>query len=260
MSVLDRILEKTRETIVRDRGQCSATDWLSTPSATQPCRGFVNSLSSAKPIGLIAEIKRASPSAGLIRDDFDPPRLAQQYRDGGAACLSVLTDEPFFQGSLDYIPAVRDAVTLPVLRKDFLIDPYQIDQARGIGADCVLLIAECLPGSRLDELHDQATRLGMDVLIELYEPANLDRVLQTGCPLIGVNNRNLRTFETDLSHTLNIAKEIPKDRILVGESGIHTHDDVQRLIAGGARAILVGESLMRQSDVAIATRALLGVG
>ena len=260
MSVLDRILEKTRDTITRDRHRRSAADWLSTDAAAIPCRGFVASLAAATPIGLIAEIKRASPSAGLIRDDFDPSGLAKQYRDGGATCLSVLTDEPFFQGSLDFIADVRATVDLPVLRKDFLIDPYQIDQARGIGADCVLLIAECLPGSSLAERYDQATRLGMDVLIELYDQENLDRVLQTGCPLVGVNNRNLRTFQTDLSHTVTIGAQIPDDRILVGESGIHTHDDVQRLMAGGARAILVGESLMRESDVASATRRLLHGG
>jgi indole-3-glycerol phosphate synthase len=201
-------------------------------------------------------VKRASPSAGLIRDDFAPVAIAEAYARGGAACISVLTDEPFFQGSLDYLRAIRKAVELPLLRKDFIVDRYQLLQARHAGADCVLLIAECLTAGELSQLHDQATELGMQTLIELYEPQNLDAVLSTGTKLVGINNRDLRTFETDLQHTLDLCANIPSDRLVVGESGIRTHADLVRLQAGGVKAVLVGESLMRQDDITAALRSL----
>jgi indole-3-glycerol phosphate synthase len=207
---------------------------------------------------LIAEVKRASPSAGLIREDFDPATIARCYQRGGAACISVLTDEPFFQGSLQYLRQVRQAVDLPLLRKDFIIDRYQLLQARAAGADCVLLIAECLDADRLRQLTEQTFELGMQTLIELFEPEHLDAVLATGTRLVGINNRNLRTFETSLDHTLQLRPQIPQDRLVVGESGIRNHDDLIRLGAGGVKAVLVGESLMRQADITAATRNLLG--
>ena len=184
--------------------------------------------------------------------------LARAYQDGGAACISVLTDEPFFQGSLDYLRQVRAVVDLPILRKDFIVDRYQLLQARAAGADCVLLIAECLSPDDLKRLHDQSVELGMATLIELFDPENLDAVLATGTRLVGINNRDLRTFKTTLQHTLDLCPQIPSDRLVVGESGIRTHEDVLLLNKGGVKAILVGESLMRQPDVTAATKELLG--
>lgn len=225
-----------------------------------PCRDFHAALAFGDEVRLIAEVKRASPSAGLIREDFDPVSIAAAYAEGGAACISVLTDEPFFQGSLDFLRAVRQAVDLPILRKDFIVDEYQLLQARVNGADAVLLIAECLTPTQLIQLDERARGLGMQTLIELYEPDNLAAVLATKTRLVGVNNRDLRSFHTDLNHTLRVATNIPPDRLIVGESGIASYDDVQRLHAGGVKGILVGESLMRQADIAAATRRLLGNG
>ena len=222
-----------------------------------PCRDFHAALATGEEVRLIAEVKRASPSAGLIRENFDPAAIASAYALGGAACISVLTDEPFFQGSLDYLRAVRQAVDLPILRKDFIIDEYQLLQARASGADAVLLIGECLTPDQLIELDARASSLGMQTLIELFEPDNLAAVLATKTRLVGVNNRDLRSFRTDLSHTLRVAEGIPADRLIVGESGIASYDDVLRLKAGGVKGILVGESLMRQDDITAATRRLL---
>ncbi len=258
MTILDKILRKTRETIAADRSVTSASELEASLKDLPPCRDFHAALAAGDSVQLIAEVKRASPSAGLIREDFDPVHIARAYVDGGAACISVLTDEPFFQGSLDYLRNVRQAVDLPLLRKDFIVDRYQLLQARAAGADCVLLIAECLSSDELCRLHEQATELGLQTLIELFEPKNLDAVLTTGTRMVGVNNRDLRTFETSLQHTLDLRPLIPKDRLLVGESGIRDHDDVVRLGRGGVKAILVGESLMRQDDIVEATRRLLG--
>ncbi len=258
MTILDDILVKTRATIQRDRGLVSPEQLAATVAAMPPCRDFHAALAAGEEVRLIAEVKRASPSAGLIREDFDPATIAAAYAEGGAACISVLTDEPFFQGSLDYLRAVRQAVDLPILRKDFIVDEYQLLQARASGADAVLLIAECLTPEQLIQLDERASALGLQTLIELYEPENLDAVLATKTRLVGVNNRDLRSFHTDLNHTLRIAKKIPADRLIVGESGIASHDDVQRLQAGGVKGILVGESLMRQPDITAATRRLLG--
>jgi indole-3-glycerol phosphate synthase len=210
------------------------------------------------PVRLIAEVKKASPSKGVIRADFDPVAIARTYERHGASCISVLTDEQYFQGSLAYLRQVRAAVALPVLRKDFIIDPYQVVEARAAGADAVLLIAECLDDALLKLLHDAIVALGMTPLVELYEPANLPRVLQIGARLIGVNNRDLRTFQVDIEHTLRLRRQIPADRVVVGESGIRTHADVERLAAAGVQAMLVGESLLVQADVAAAVNALLG--
>lgn len=258
MTILDNILVETRQTIERDRAAIGDAELEGSLRDLPPCRDFHAALAAGSSVQLIAEVKRASPSAGLIREDFDPVAIARCYQQGGAACISVLTDEPFFQGSLEYLRQVRQAVDLPLLRKDFIVDRYQLLQARAAGADCVLLIAECLGADELRALTQQAIELGMQTLIELYEPENLDAVLASGTRLVGINNRNLRTFETSLDHTLRLRPKIPQDRLVVGESGIRNHDDLIRLGNGGVKAVLVGESLMRQDDITKATRSLLG--
>jgi indole-3-glycerol phosphate synthase len=221
-------------------------------------RGFFEALKAASKPGLIAEVKKASPSAGLIRADFDPVTIARQYEVAGATCLSVLTDEHFFQGHLDFLQAIRQIVRIPVMRKEFIIDRYQIAEARVAGADCVLLIAECLDDAQLNDLYNYARSLGMDVLIELYDLENVERVLATGTKLLGINNRDLRTFVTSLEHTFRVKQLVPEDILLVSESGIASHADIQRLRAEGIGAVLVGESLMRQPDIGIAVRSLMG--
>jgi indole-3-glycerol phosphate synthase len=223
-----------------------------------PVRGFAAAIAARRPMALIAEVKRASPSAGVIRGDIDPAVIAAAYEHSGAACISVLTDKEFFGGSLDDLVKIRQAVSIPVLRKDFLIDRYQVLEARGAGADCVLLIAECLDHCRLRELYFFASELGMDALVEIYEAENLDRVLELEPALVGINNRNLRTFVTDLEHTLRLAPRAAARAILVSESGIRTADDVSRLQAAGVRAILVGETLMRAADPGATIAELLG--
>ncbi|MEM8913435.1 MAG: indole-3-glycerol phosphate synthase TrpC [Planctomycetota bacterium] len=258
MTILDEILVKTRQTIAEDRQREPIDALRRQIDGMPPCRDFVGALSATNDVRLIAEVKRASPSAGLIRSDFDPPAIARAYAAGGAACISVLTDEPFFRGSLDDLRLVRAAVDLPILRKDFIVDEYQILQARAAGADAVLLIAECLSPIELIQLERQTRELGMQTLIELFEPTNLPAVLATSTKLVGINNRDLRTFQTDLNHTLTLAKQIPNDRLIVGESGIRTIDDVIKLGAGGVKGILVGESLMRQSEITAAVRMLIG--
>ena len=228
----------------------------------QPCRACPTSSKRSSPA---SETK--SPARGSVRrntgtvvryDDFDPVAIAQAYEAAGAHCLSCLTDETYFQGRLEFLTAVRNSVSIPVLRKDFILDRYQVLEARVAGADCILLIAECLDDCRMRELYFYAAELGMQSLIEIYEPENLDRVLALQPELLGINNRDLRRFETDLDHTLRLAEQVPTDCLLISESGIRTRADVLRLKQGGVRGILVGESLMREADIGAAVRKLLG--
>jgi indole-3-glycerol phosphate synthase len=257
-SILETILATKREEVAAARSRRPESALHRALASAPPVRDFLQPLAAEGPIRLIAEVKKASPSRGVIRADFHPVEIATAYEKNGASCLSVLTDTTYFQGSLEYLEQIRAAVGLPVLRKDFLLEPYQLLEARAAGADAVLLIAECLDDRQLESLHHQACELGMTPLVELYEPENLDRVLRLGARLIGVNNRNLRTFQVNLEHTLRMRERIPAERILVGESGIHTRQDVLRLQAAGVHAILVGEHLVAQSDIAAAVRNLLG--
>jgi len=257
-TILEKIVAAKRVEIAQAK-QVRPEQLLREQLAAAPApRPFFQALAASGPIRLIAEVKKASPSAGLIRADFDPVVIAQTYETHGASCISVLTDEQFFQGSLRYLQNVRKAVNLPVLRKDFIIDSYQLVEARTAGADAVLLIAECLDDCSLRKLHNEAIELGMAPLVELYDPANLSRVLEAGATLIGVNNRNLHTFEVDLQHTLRLRAEVPDDCVLVGESGIKTRADAQLLERAGVDAMLVGESLMREPDLGQAVDRLLG--
>jgi indole-3-glycerol phosphate synthase len=260
---LARICADTRLEVSRRREAQPLDSLRHKAMAASPPRGFGRALmdvTAAGRFGLIAEIKKASPSGGLIRPDFDPPALARAYREGGATCLSVLTDGLYFLGSTEHLKAARAAVDLPVLRKDFILDPWQVYESRAMGADCILLILAALTDSQAVELEQLARALGMDVLAEVHNQPELERALGLQTKLIGINNRNLKTLQTDLNTTLELAPMIPPDRFLIGESGLRTQADLQRLAGIGVHCFLVGESLMRQPDVTAATRELLGPG
>jgi indole-3-glycerol phosphate synthase len=259
--ILARITHYKRDEIAAAVAKRPLTETEADAHAAPPVRPFAKALQARiadRRYALIGEVKKASPSKGLIRPDFDPQALAAAYEKGGAACLSVLTDTPSFQGAPEHLAAARAATQLPVLRKDFMLDRYQVAQARAMGADCILIIMAAVDDVTAGTLCAYATAWGMDAIAEVHEETELDRALKLDCRLIGINNRDLKTFATTLETTERLAPHVPKDRIVIAESGIASHADLARLAAGGVYAFLVGESLMRQADVAAATRRLLG--
>jgi indole-3-glycerol phosphate synthase len=257
MTILDEILARKAEEVREGRSRVSPAEMAARAEAAGPVRGFRAALAAARGPAVIAEIKRRSPSKGEIRPDFDPTACARAYEAGGATALSVLTDAEYFGGCLADLEAARAAVDLPVIRKDFVVDTYQVDEARAHGADAVLLIVAALAPAALRALHEHACGRDLDVLVEVHDEAELEIAVALGADLLGVNNRNLRTFETDLSATERLAPQVPPEALLVAESGIRDADDLRRLAGAGARAFLVGESLMREHDVEAALRRLL---
>ncbi|MDO9140528.1 MAG: indole-3-glycerol phosphate synthase TrpC [Methylobacter sp.] len=260
--ILKKILDKKAEEVAKRRTGMTIANLEDITQSVEGPRGFYNALQAkvlAKKPAIIAEIKKASPSKGVIREDFQPIAIGQDYAMNGAACLSVLTDKDFFQGSEVYLQMVRERCPLPVLRKDFMIDPYQIYEARALGADCILLIVSALDDGLMHELSDVATRLGMDVLVEVHDAEELQRALTLDTKLIGINNRNLRTFETSLQTTLDLKAAIPADRIIITESGIHSHEDVQLMLDNEVYTFLVGEAFMRAESPGQKMKELFGL-
>jgi indole-3-glycerol phosphate synthase len=257
-TILDSIVDRKREEVRARRAAVPLEEIERRAAAADPARGFERALREAIGSAVIAEVKKASPSKGVIRDDFDPVAIAGAYQRAGAAALSVLTDVDFFQGHDDYLRAARAAVSLPVLRKDFAIDPYQVVETRALGADCLLLIVAALDAATLSELHSLARAVGLDVLIEVHDAAELDLALALGPSLVGINNRNLKTFETRLETTYTLLDRIPDDVLVVTESGIHDAADVAAMHRAGVRAFLVGEAFMRAADPGAALAALFG--
>ncbi len=260
MNKLEEICATKREEVAERKARISLAELEQRASGQTPPRGFRRALDRAAldGYGLIAEIKKASPSKGLIRADFDPPAHARAYEAGGAACLSVLTDAPYFQGHEDYLVAARAACSLPVLRKDFIVDPWQVLESRSIGADAILIIVSALSDAQMLEIEELAMALGMDALVEVHDEQELDRALMLRSELIGVNNRNLKDFSVDFARTYDLVGRAPADRTFVAESGLGSRADLDAMAEHGVRCFLVGESLMRQSDVEAATRALIG--
>ncbi len=258
-TILDKIKAYKLEEIAADKAAKPLEAIEAEARAADPVRPFSDALfdASREGYGLIAEVKKASPSKGLIRADFDPATLAQAYAEGGATCLSVLTDTPSFQGAKSYLTAARDACSLPALRKDFMYDTYQVAEARALGADCILIIMASVSDAQALELEDAAASWGMDALIEVHDKQELDRASLLKSRMFGINNRDLKTFETSLETTKTLSKYVKADKIIVSESGLNTPDDLAEMARFGARVFLIGESLMRQEDVAGATRALL---
>ncbi len=259
MNKLTEICEAKRDHVRNRRANISSSAMHDQIRHQPVPRGFIKAIEekSVNGFALIAEIKKASPSKGLIREDFDPPNHARAYEAGGAACLSVLTDMPYFQGADEYLVAAQTACALPCLRKDFMIDPWQVEESRALGADAILIIMAALNDATAQEIESAALELGMDALIEVHDEEELERALRLKSRLLGINNRNLKTFETSLEQTERLSLLVPDDRIMVSESGIFTHEDCQQLSRSGARAFLVGESLMKQDDVEAATQLLL---